>query len=240
MDSPESDPISLLTQSFRTSEGPARVNAIRKLQELPQIPAEILGELVEVLKDDDPVVRLEAALVFRRVGADAIPVLIQALGSEELELRRGAASTLGYVGPSAQAAIPALQKAIQDEAIAFDAAEALRKISPQQTWISLVDHFLSQVMPIVLVLAIMLVFVGIIYYVFRGAGQIVIDMAVGFCLIGGSFGGILGGSRWGRRGAVFSAFVFALGAGLVGAGIGYVAGSIFGPVIQSLQLKNSF
>jgi hypothetical protein len=94
-------------------------------------------------------------------------------------------------------------------------------------------------MPIFLVLGIVLFLVSLIYYLFREAGQIVIDLAVSFCVIGGSMGGILGSSRWGRKGAVLSALVLALGGALVGIGIGYVAGSILGPVIQSLQPKKS-
>jgi hypothetical protein len=94
-------------------------------------------------------------------------------------------------------------------------------------------------MPIFLVLGIVLTLVSLLYFLFREAGQIVMNMAVSFCVIGGSLGGILGGSRWGRRGAVLSALVLALGGALVGVGIGYVAGSILGPVIQSLQPKKT-
>ncbi len=237
MDSHESDPLHLLIQSLRSSEGPERVKAIGQIQKLRRIPLEVLTELLKVLRDPDPVVRLEAVLVFRQAGSDAIPVLVGALGSEEKELRRAAATTLGALGPVSEAAIPALQKALEDESIAIEASEALNKISPPRSWVRQLDQFFSLIMPVVLVLAIFLALVGLIYYVFNRAGPVVIDMAVGFCLIGGGFGAIMGGSRWGRRGAVLGALVLGFGGALIGAGIGYVAGSILGPVIQSLQIK---
>jgi hypothetical protein len=231
MNSSESDEINHLLESLRTGEGPARLSALRKLVELPQISSEILAQLVELLKDPDPVLRLEAALVFRRDISAAIPLLVEALTGEDVELRRAAAATLGTIGPKAKAAVPTLRKALQDEAISPEAADALNKIAPQTSLARQIDQILGPAMPIVLVLAIVLFMVGIIFYVFRDAGQAVIDSAVGFCLIGGSFGGIVGGSRWGRRGAMLSALILGLGGALVGAGIGYVAGSIFGPLI---------
>jgi len=240
MESSDSDAIKLLVHTLRTGDGPARASAIAQLQKLERIPPEILVELVGVLQDLDPVVRLEAALIFRQASADAIPVLLEALESEDIERRRAAATTLGSLGPIAKSAVPALQKALNDHEIAVEAAEALNRISPRLTLVSQLDQFLSLVMPVVLVLAVLLVLVGLIYYVLNEAGQTVIDMAVGFCLIGGSFGAIMGGSRWGQKGALISAFVLGLGGAMVGAGIGYVAGSIFGPVVQSLQLKKNF
>jgi len=148
-------------------------------------------------------------------------------------------TSLGALGPAAQEAIPALKHALQDEAVAPEVAAAIQKITRPISLIRQVDQFLGGVMPIFLVLGIVLTLVSLIYFLFREAGQIVVDMAVGFCVIGGSLGGILGGSRWGRRGAVLSALVLALGGALVGVGIGYVAGSILGPVIQSLQPKKT-
>jgi hypothetical protein len=204
----------------------------------PHTP-ETVSQLVQGLKTSDPVLRLKIAHVFRQGGTSALPPLAEALQSDDLEVRRAVATTLGTIGPGAEAAIPALRKALEDETIAPEAAEALNKILPPTSWVSQLDQFLGQIMPIVSVFAIVLFLVGLIYYVFREAGQTVIDMSVGFCLIGGGLGGILGGSRWGRKGAVLSAFLFAFAAALVGAAIGYVAGSIFGPVIQSLQLKKN-
>jgi hypothetical protein len=239
MESSEQDSVHGLLVKVRTGDGPARVYALQQLPELSQFSPEHLDAIISCLKDQDPVVRLEAELVFRRIGSAAIPYLLEALEQENVELRRAAISALGSIGPAAHPAVPALRIALDDEAIAPDAAEALNKITPPITIISQLDHYLGRVMPLVLVLGIMLLISGLIYSVFRQAGRIVMDMAVGFCLIGGSFGGILRGSRWGRRGAVVCAFLLAFGGALVGAGIGYVAGSILGPVIQSLQLQKN-
>ncbi len=202
--------------------------------------SESISELIQGLKSVDPVLRLKIVQVFRQGGLLALPPLVEALQSEDVELRRAVVTALGALGPAAQEAIPALKHALQDEAVAPEAAEAIQKITRPISLIRQVDQYLGGVVPIFLVLGIVLTLVSLLYFLFREAGQIVVDMAVSFCVIGGSLGGILGGSRWGRRGAVLSALVLALGGALVGVGIGYVAGSILGPVIQSLELKKKF
>jgi hypothetical protein len=199
----------------------------------PQSP-DTVTDLIQGLKTSDPVLRLKIVQIFRRGGTAALPPLIEALRSEDVELRRAAAATLGSIGPAARAAVPALKAALQDETVAPEAAEALKKITATLLTRQ-IDQFVAQGMPVFLVIAVMLVLVGLIYYVLRGAAPVVINMAVGFCLIGSSLGAILGGSRWGRSGAVVSALVLGLGGATMGAGIGYVAGFLLHPIVQSLH-----
>ena len=201
--------------------------------ELPQ-SQETISQLIQGLKTTDPVLRLKIAQIFRRGGSAALPPLIEALQSEDVELRRAAAATLGSIGPAARVAVPALKAALRDQTAAPEATEALKKITATSLTRQL-DLFLAPVMPVVLVVAVILVQVGLTYYILREAPPVVINLALAFCLIGSSLGAILGGTRWGRLGAVVSAIVLGLGGATMGAGIGYVAGLLLDPIVQSLR-----
>lgn len=62
-----------------------------------------------------PEVRRRAALALAHFGADAVPVLVQALDDEDFSVRAAASRALGEIGPAASAALPALVNAMDDE-----------------------------------------------------------------------------------------------------------------------------
>jgi HEAT repeat protein len=71
--------------------------------------------LIEALGSDDPQVRLRAANVLGGIGADAVPSLIDSLGNPNPVIRIGAARAIQRIGPNATDAIPALQRALSDD-----------------------------------------------------------------------------------------------------------------------------
>src|SRR5260370_14466871 len=146
--------------------------------------SESISELIQGLKSADPVLRLKIVQVCRQGGLLALPPLVEALQSEDVELRRAVVTALGALGPAAQEAIPALKHALQDEAVAPEAAEAIQKITRPISLIRQVDRFLGGVMLIFLVLGILLTLVSLIYFLFREARQIVDIVAVGLYEIG--------------------------------------------------------
>ena len=94
-----------------------------------------VGPLVEMLSDEDVLVRVQAAKGLRRLGPTAhraIPALIAALSDENFNVRWRAADALGAMGPVAKASVPNLTRALKDEELfaAWAAAEALVKIDP--------------------------------------------------------------------------------------------------------------
>jgi hypothetical protein len=135
------------------------------------------------------------------------------------------------MGPDARAAVPALKRARRDEAIGPEATEALRKIKYYTSWVREVEKSFEQAMPAVLLIVVTLVLGLLMYQLFRQAKPAVYNLALSFWVIGGVLGYILGGSRWGRWGAVLSAFVLGLGGAMMGAAIGYIAGIFFDPLI---------
>jgi hypothetical protein len=107
--SSQADPILLLIDKLRTEKGPGRVEVLRQLQELNPVPQEVMSELIRVLKDQDPVVRLEAAMFFEDVGPSAVPMLVEALQGGEVELP-GGGSDPGHYGTRCPSRCPRSQK----------------------------------------------------------------------------------------------------------------------------------
>ena len=68
-----------------------------------------------------------------KIGADAVPALIETLQAKDTSLRTYAARAVGKMGPAGQSAIPALLKALQDQEVTVrrEAAHALAAINSQ-------------------------------------------------------------------------------------------------------------
>ena len=97
-----------------------------------------LPHLIKALKhpdfqEGDWLVALGAERALTKVGAPAVPPLIKALKDKNFGIVGRAASTLGWIGPEASAAVPALTKVLtHDESeVRYSAAEALGKIGEQ-------------------------------------------------------------------------------------------------------------
>lgn len=77
-------------------------------------------------------VRETAADSLGRIGVDAVPELIKALGNPDAGLRVQAARALAVIGPKAGAAVPSLISLLSDddEAVRRAAARALGQIGP--------------------------------------------------------------------------------------------------------------
>lgn len=69
-------------------------------------------------------------MAITRMGADAVPVLVELLQHDSPAMRTHAALALGWLGPQADAALPALQAALgdSDESVREQAALAIRSI----------------------------------------------------------------------------------------------------------------
>ena len=83
---------------------------------------------IEQLKQGSTFTRCNAAFVLGKMGEQAVPALIDALASEQVEVRKYAAYALGRIGNLK--AVPALQEASRDthRAVAKWAADALKAI----------------------------------------------------------------------------------------------------------------
>jgi TolB-like protein/class 3 adenylate cyclase/Flp pilus assembly protein TadD len=97
------------------------------------VPLDVTAESLAVaLQQEDVQVRRRAAMTLGRFGpnaAEAVPVLIDALGDENNVVREQAVKSLARIGPAAEAAIPALTALKEPPSLKFQAEMALKKIA---------------------------------------------------------------------------------------------------------------
>jgi HEAT repeat protein/outer membrane protein assembly factor BamB len=100
---------------------------VKAAAELVQGGAESLPLLRRFLHDDDEKLHKEAFEIMRRIGAGALPLLIESLEWNDLAIPRQAVSILIDLAPDTETAQPALTRALSDvdELVARDAARAL-------------------------------------------------------------------------------------------------------------------
>lgn len=126
-----------LIEALNSDTDIVRNSACYALGKMGSAAAPAIGPLRKNLKSDDPFFRMASAWALlqiqpgdKDVVAVAVPLLTEHLTDEREQLRYEIAVALGNIGPPAKPAIPALEKALDDEseAVAKAAAEALKKI----------------------------------------------------------------------------------------------------------------
>ncbi len=121
---------------LRDPDPRARRMAVEFLELIEDAATPALPLLVTSLTDEDRYVRRSAARTIANIAPEkaalAVPGLANLLNDSDLNVRRAAAKTLAEMGPLAQAAVPALAKAVVsgDPVARVDAMEALRSIGP--------------------------------------------------------------------------------------------------------------
>lgn len=87
---------------------------------------------IEDFKDESEngLVQARAMYALVKIGAPAVPKLIEALDSDDINVRLMALNTLGLIGPDAKDAIPAIRKALEDPdaSVQNRAKDALEKL----------------------------------------------------------------------------------------------------------------
>jgi len=141
-----SDAESLKAVVAHLSDDDAQVRraAIRAVRMIGPPPQTTIPLVVKLLSDSDPTVAARALSSISDGGVEVIPALSAAL--EQREARYWACLALGEMGPQAQAAVPALIKALDDDRpeVRLQAAIALGEIGPDakpaaSTIIKLID-----------------------------------------------------------------------------------------------------
>ena len=91
----------------------------------------VVPALMEAFEDESEAIRRNAYYALSAIGAPAVDPLIGSLGHLKSQVREAAAEALGDIGSPAQAAVPGLVAALEDESerVRFHAAEALGTVS---------------------------------------------------------------------------------------------------------------
>ena len=102
------DRVRLLREKLHSPVAQTRVEAAWDLNVLGPKATDAAGELIQLLKDDEPRVREQADFTLAAIGSAVIPALVVATSDEDERLREKAAQLIGAFGPAAKQAIPAL------------------------------------------------------------------------------------------------------------------------------------
>lgn len=109
--------MSILIAGLDDTADDNRTAAVYEMGEVatPQIDVSVIKKLIGLFKDPDCVITTCAERALVRVGARAIPALLQSIDSGEGQSRNCACLTIGSMGSSARSAIPALVKRLRRE-----------------------------------------------------------------------------------------------------------------------------
>lgn len=112
------DALPSLTRALLDREPRVRIAAAGSLGQIG--PTEkVIPILIETMGDDNREVGLAATEALARIGLEAIPALIKALGhtslAESAAIREGAVDALRLIGPGTDEVIPALIEALRDD-----------------------------------------------------------------------------------------------------------------------------
>lgn len=119
-------------ETLVSADAKIRNKALAQLERLaPEKQALLAPRLIEKLRDTDNEVNSWALTALNTMGESAIAHLIVALSDNDVYVRIAAADLLGRLGPQAQAALPQLQKSLNDfhPLVREEAKLALQKIN---------------------------------------------------------------------------------------------------------------
>jgi HEAT repeat protein len=122
--------VTILLDALRIGRWANRMAALDALERVRITPLPGVTDALSGLSDD---LRESTAVALRKIGEDAIPTLLQLLGSPQWEMRRNAAWALGVVGDGAAA--PGLVRALGDvqNAVIAEAVSSLGWLRDEAT-----------------------------------------------------------------------------------------------------------
>jgi hypothetical protein len=123
------DAVGALIDALKGDDKSLRSYASYSLMRIDEPPFPIIMEL---LKDEEPLIRRAIVENLGDIGSEAVTLLIQALKDKDSLVRNYACWGLGNIGPKAKDAIGPLTLATQDndKNVRHQAIEALKKINP--------------------------------------------------------------------------------------------------------------
>jgi HEAT repeat protein len=121
-----------LLKSLKHSKAEVRWSAAIALESFVAEAEATIPILTQALSDVDVKIQVAATRTLGRIGAPAIPGLLQALDKPEKQVRREAVWALARIGSAARGTVSALTRALQDSdlKVRLGAAQALGAIGP--------------------------------------------------------------------------------------------------------------
>lgn len=125
--------IRTLREGLQCTSPFARFHAVAGLCSMGKAVPELFDEVAELARNRGEL-RYSVAAHVGNFGPVAIPLLIDLLNDQEIDIRKHAAHSLGKIGLDARQALPALQRAAEDssERVKEAARKALSQIDPDK------------------------------------------------------------------------------------------------------------
>lgn len=117
-----------LFEALKSQNGQVRASAAVALRNSAPDNLAVVMALTQAVEDSHPEVRKQAIASLERFGTNGIGGLVNALSHPDRETRRMAAVALGNIGPSAKAALPALNELAREASVYEAALDAFTKI----------------------------------------------------------------------------------------------------------------
>jgi hypothetical protein len=241
VEAPDADLVTPLVEQFQNGGAADRCAAAHGLAALGPAAATAVPVLVAALRDRDVIVRAAAAHGLAHIGKPAVAALLAELGHEDTDFRRAVVVTLGQIGRPAAAAVSALTTALEDEALADAAAQALRNIrrsrlAKLRAWFGpSLPWALGSIAVLALATLVLLLLSWASQEFFAEVSEPSFAAALGVGFLGATMGALIGGSRWGSPGAIGGALVLGLGGGFTGLLLGGVLATLVEPVVRALR-----
>jgi HEAT repeat protein len=125
--SPSKGDVDILIEGLKDKNPRLRMSVANALKKLGPEAEKAIPALVATLNDRDIGVSGFAGQALRAIGGKAVPSLIEALQSDNYEVRWSAVEILGDIGAEANSAVPALRKIKEsDDYIAGDGSYPIR------------------------------------------------------------------------------------------------------------------
>src|SRR5438105_5051063 len=129
MDQPSECPeVAAFLHAMKEGTRKERAAALRDLGPLGSRAEPAIPALVELLRDRDLSLREHAAEVLARIGRPSVRPLVEALATDDPDVRKAVLVVLGWLGPEAAEAVAAVEGLLEDAWLGPSAAETLLRI----------------------------------------------------------------------------------------------------------------
>jgi HEAT repeat protein len=232
----EPDDLAPLLQTLREGGTEERRAAIRALADRGAQAAPAAADLVQLLGSSKVSLREEAARALTRIGRPAVAALVEALHTEDPDLRKAIVVTLAALGPEAGDAEPVLRELREDPWVGPWAAEALAQIHGQRetTRGSEQAARLGVLIAVLLVVAVGLLCLAAQALSMVGLPRAAFVAGLALAVLGAGMGPVLGYQSWSGRKTVGMTIVFGVGGGVAGLVLGSILGGMVEPLARVL------
>ncbi len=238
MDAPnESDELAPLVRALRDGNQTERAAALRDLPALGARAEPAIPVLLKLLRHRNLALRRQTGETLARLGRPGVRALLNGLSDDDADFRKAIVVVLGWIGPDAAEAVPALEALAEDDWLGPSAVEALLRILGDPRATPVRTSSLGGIVIAVGVAFLVLggLALGIWYWIAHATlPPAALPAALGVGGVAGCMAPLVGYRSWSPRRMAAMTVLFALGGVLAGLLLGIIVGSLIEPIMRIL------